>query len=221
MGSFTSKIAVTPENTNFHRKSKATIDGSEILESVESTEPANDTNKGKSMSDSTSEEQPRSPSAPQSYSWLVSSPVDLVINENEKNETVKRPEERGNKAKYIVGYNNGNYLKSYQPVAKIPAATETKRKAKSPQVMSGASALSPSSVKHCNYPSYCKSRDGGEQEMKGTTHQTKSTSENHTDCSSILQVPSAVVGFGVETDVCRRRQLSANRFSRHLAPTTF
>lgn len=216
MGSFTSKIAVTPKNANHHRKSKATIDGREILESVENTEPANDTNKGKWMSDSTSEEQPRSSSALQSYSWLVSSPVDLVINENEQKETLKRPEETRNKAKY----NNGNYLKSYQPFAKIPAATETKRKAKSPQVMPGASALSPSLENHSNYPSYCKSGDRGEQKMKGTTRQTKSTSENHTDCSSILRVPSAVVGFEVETDVCRRGRRSANRFSRHLSPTT-
>ena len=64
--------------------------------------------------------------------------------------------------------------------------------------------MSPSLVNSTKYPSYCKSEDGGKQEMKGTTRQTKPTTENHTDISSIRRAPYAVVGFGVETDVCRQ-----------------
>ena len=200
MGSFTSKMPVSLENGNNHRQSRTTIDEGVVIENTEVTRQADETGEGKSTDDSTSRELHCSSIAFQSYSWLVSSsPVDLFAAEKEEKATLKEPQERRSKAKYIMKYNNGKYLKSYQQIANRPAPPNARQKQKST-----ASSPSSSTPNHNNYFKYQSSNYEANKEEKRRTRQFTPTTENNRDGPSKRQGSSYPVGFGVVTDTCRQ-----------------
>lgn len=187
MGLFSSKIPSSMENGIHVWPTKETINESRTVENTGITGQAGETyaNEGKSTegTENTSRKQHCSPKVVRSYSWLISPPVERfeTIGKEEK-ERAKRPEERGNKPKNVMKYNNGKYLKSYQQFANKPVAPQK----------SNASSLSSSLPKRNKSASSYNRSCGVSKEEKQGTRQTKPTTENRPVVSKPFRV-----GFGV------------------------
>ena len=122
MGSFSSKVLASRDNRSSRQRFETEENDGEMGEggTEQQDEMAKEDNQ-ECPSTSRQENSPP-PRVRQSFSWLVDTPVILTTTGKEQKAKGKKCTEGKEKANYVLKYNNGNYLKSFEHFTDVPSS---------------------------------------------------------------------------------------------------